>query len=347
MEHINMLETQQKRIIRSIQKSISISPWLPIFTASILIGILLSIFFSRTFLTVTNFRNILVQASFTSIISIGLTFVIMTNGIDISVSMNVFLMMAIMYQFHEKFAYSPWTCFIIAIISSALVGTWNAFLVCVLNIPPMIATFATFSIARGAGLYLINMSTKQIGAPLRVFGGQLFDFIPIPIVIALFMAMVGGYLHKKTIFGRHILAVGNSTISAKESGINVNRVRFFAYVIAGLCSGLASLVFIGRHGVVTTDAAFGVEFTVITAVVLGGTKLTGGYGSVVGSVIGCIFLILVQNALSFFEVSVFSYDMVRGIFLLSAVILEYISTAQQKKSVFALRAERIKAFSDK
>lgn len=316
-------------------------PWLPVLLASIAVAVLLAIMFPA-FLNFTNFKNILQQAAFTAIISVGMTFVIMTGCIDISVGMNVFFMMALMYKLSATLP--VWLCFVVAVLGGGVVGACNGFLVCGLDIVPMIATFSTMTVARGMGLLLINTGLKPVIEDLRVVGNTvLFGFLPFPIILAAIMAVLGAYLLRTTRFGRYVLAVGDSPTSARESGIHAGRIRFAAYVLCGLCAGLASLVYLGRVGIVTTDAAFGSEFTVITAVVLGGAKLSGGRGSITGSIIGCVFLILVENALSFFEVSAFFYDTVKGAFLLGAVILETVSTHQQKKALVALRTQRLQS----
>jgi len=121
-------------------------------------------------------------------------------------------------------------------------------------------------------------------------------------------------------------------------------MQFMTYALCGLCAGIASTIYIGRLGIVQTDTAWGVEFTVITAVVLGGTKLSGGRGTVTGSIIGCIFLTLIENALNLMEVSGFYYDVVRGSILVIAVIIEAVSNWRQTKALLNERSRRLRQF---
>jgi len=302
-------------------------PWLAILLGFLVLGAILSIS-EPAFSSWTNYRNILLQSVFTAIIAVGMTFVIMSGGIDISVGMNVFLMMSVMYLL-GKYGVPAWIVLIAGVLGATCVGVFNGFLICVLGIVPMIATLSTLSICRGISYIIIESKMKVVAAPIRVVGMARIGNVPLPILIMILVAVVGWILLKYTRFGRYVLAVGNSTISAHESGIGINKVRFATYAFCGFCTGIAAIIYIGRLGTVQTDSGYGIEFTVITAVVLGGTKLSGGRGNITGSVIGCLFLTLIENGLSLMEVSGFYYDVVRGAILFLAVIIEAISTKRQ------------------
>jgi len=314
--------------------------WLSILLGVILLALALSIL-QPSFSSLTNFKNIFQQSSVTAVIAVGMTFVILSGGIDISVGMNVFLMCASMYVLNRSIPAGP--VLAIGILGGALIGVVNGFLVCILRITPIISTLATLSICRGIAYLLIESKMKVVSPSLRVVGASdLFGFAPVPILIMLAILLAGHLLLRFTRFGRYVLAIGNSTVSARESGIPIKRMQFATYALCGLCTGIASTIYIGRLGTVQTDTAWGIEFTVITAVVLGGTRLSGGRGTIIGSVIGCLFLTLIENGLSLMEVSGFYYDVVRGAILLLAVILEAVSTWRQKRAILEERARRLR-----
>jgi ribose transport system permease protein len=314
--------------------------WMSILLGVILIITVLSIL-QPSFSSFLNMRNIFVQASAVGIMAVGMTFVIMTGGIDISVGMNLFLMMTIMSEV-QKFL-PPVFVLLSAIIGSILVGMFNGFLVCKLKITPLIATFATLSICRGIGYWIIKSQMRSVVDGVRVIGTtRLFNVIPLPVIIWILLCIAGFLILKYTRFGRYVLAVGNSYSSALASGIPIDKVKFGAYVFSALCAGIASLVYIGRLGTVQADLGYGLEFQVITAVVLGGTKLIGGKGTIIGGFIGAIFLILIENGISLMELNIYTYDIARGLLLFIAVVLDRVSYTRQQKTIIRERAMRLR-----
>jgi ribose transport system permease protein len=317
---------------------------------SILLGVLvlgavLSVL-EPAFFSLNNYKNILLQASFTGVIAVGMTFVIMTGGIDISVGMSVFFLMAVMARLALREILPPPLIFAVGLLGGLLVGVFNGFLISVLRIVPLIATLATLTICRGIAYILIQSKLRYAPEPIRIIGlHRVFGVIPLPILILLGMVIIGAFLKKYTRFGRYVLAIGNSVISARETGLPIYKIRFAAYAFCGLCAGIAAVIYIGRLGIVQTDTGYGTEFTVITAVVLGGARLSGGRGSVVGAAIGCVFLMLIENALSLLEVSGFYYDVVRGTILFIAVVIERVSTLRQERMVVAERVSRLRGTS--
>lgn len=315
-------------------------PWISMIFAIIAIFVILSIL-QPAFFSFKSITNMLLQSSFTAIIAVGMTFVIISGGIDISVGMNVFLCMATMCELAKVLPI--WLVFIIGIAVGTFVGIVNGFLICIFDIVPMIATLATLSICRGVSYILIDSKMKVASEGLRIFGLGEIGGIPAPIIIMLVVAVIGWWVMRYTRFGRYVFAVGNSVVSARETGIKINQVRFATYALCGLFASIAAIIYIGRLGTVQTDTAYGIEFTVITAVVLGGTKLSGGRGDIVGSILGCVFLILIESFSSFMEVSGFYYDVVRGGILFLAIIFEYVTTVRQEKMIHRENALRLRS----
>ena len=325
----------------SLRRALQV-PWASILLGAVLLCVALSIL-QPSFFSATNFKNILQQSSFSAIIAVGMTFVIMTGGIDISVGMSVFLMCAGMYVMSRSLP--PAAVLMFAISGGVLVGLLNGFLICILRINSIISTLSTLSICRGLAYLLIQSQLRVIPTPFRIIGtSNVAGIIPLPVLMMIAAGVLGYFLLRKTRFGRYVLAIGNSAVSARESGIPIFKMQFMTYALCGLCAGIASTIYIGRLGIVQTDTAWGVEFTVITAVVLGGTKLSGGRGTVTGSIIGCIFLTLIENALNLMEVSGFYYDVVRGSILVIAVIIEAVSNWRQTKALLNERSRRLRQF---
>lgn len=322
-----------------ISRIFSVS-WVSILIGVVILSVVIGII-EPSFVSIINFRNILLQASTISIIAVGMTLVIMSGGIDISVGMNVVFMMALMSELAK---YMPaWLVLLIGVLGGAAVGFLNGFLVCTLQIVPMIATLSTMSLCRGAAYLIIASKMRSVDDSIRVIGQtQVFGVIPLPIIIMVVMVILGYFLLKYTRFGRYVLAVGNSLGSARDSGIPIHKVQFATYAICGFCAGIASLVYIGRLGTVQTDTITGLEFQVITAVVLGGTKLIGGRGTMIGGMIGAIFLLLIENALSMLGVSIFYYDVVRGGILFIAVTIDIVTYNRQIKNLTLERARRLR-----
>lgn len=329
------MENKVKKPLRSIMGK----QWAAVLLGNILLFIVLAVF-QKAFLKPQNLVNILSQCSLYGIMSVGMTFVISTGGIDISVGMHAFFIMAVMFQLNKIMP--VWMVFLAALIIGAAVGTVNGILASVLNFPDMIATLAVMSVLRGAGYLLIGESAKQIDPALRVVGGtKIADFFPVATIIMVIIGFAGHWVLTNTRFGRYTLAVGGNRNSAKFTGINIHMVRIGAYAICGVCAALAGIVYAGRLGTIQPDSCLGYEFTVITAVVLGGTKMSGGKSSIAGSILGCVFLYLVENAMTMLSISSYYQEFIRGIMMLCAISIDTISTFRQNAAMVRDRKRRI------
>jgi ribose transport system permease protein len=297
--------------------------WLAVLFGVLLLGLIFSQL-SPAFLQLRNLQNITVQAAVTGVMAVGMTFVIMTAGIDISVGAIFYLAISLAASFTLNFT-EPGMAYLaypIAIGAGIIMGTINGLLTIVLRINPLITTLATLSIFRGLAIRITEARILTPPGEVRFLGiGDLFG-VPMPIIVALVAVIIGTYVLSYTRFGRYVLAIGASQVSARESALPVRRTLILAYVIAGLCAGLAGMISLGRVGAVQSDMGIGIEFTVITAVVLGGTALSGGRGSIIGSLLGAILLVMIDNGLNLINASPFIYDAVRGTVLIGAVLLD-------------------------
>ena len=315
------------------------APWLPVAVGCVLLFAFLA-FYQPAFLRGPNIINILTQCSLYAIMAVGMVFVISTGGIDISVAMVAFFIMALMHTLGQFIPAE--LVLVVALLTGGLVGAFNGFLICVLRLEPIIATLATMAMARGLAYILIDSTNKVLADSLQVVGATKIGIIPLPAIIMVVVLLVGSFILNFTRLGRWAVAIGDNPTSARLSGIPVWWVRFWTYVIVGVTVGIAAMIYAGRVGSVQPDSMFGYEFTVITAVVLGGTRLTGGQSTVFGAVLGCVFLYLVENALTMVQVSSFYQDLARGLIMFLAIGISTISVIRQRAAAREEERRRIK-----
>ena len=279
--------------------------------------------------TAANMLNIGIQSSVLVIAATGMTFVILTAGIDLSVGAMLFLGAAVMTT--GLVNSPPAVSYLLVVLLFALVGAFNGVVIAKVGIPAFIVTLATLQIFRGAGGHITKQRSILIAPTLRWAGtGDLLG-VPVPIVIALLVMLAGHLVLMRTVFGRYVQAVGSSDSAAQNAGLPRTAILVGVYALAGLLAGVAAIVQIGRLGATEPSVGIGFELTVITAVVLGGTSLFGGTGTIIGSALGAVTLGLLENGLVLTGASPYSFDVVRGIVLLAALLL----SSEQPQRVFA------------
>ncbi|GAA4613069.1 ABC transporter permease [Actinoallomurus liliacearum] len=271
------------------------------------------------FATTANFRNIAVQASPLIIAAVGATYVIITSGIDLSVGSVLFLAAAI--ESSHALIGEPAGIVFVAIGAAGLtMGLLNGAAVALTRVPALIVTLATMQVYRGLGGHITRQQDINLPAHLRGIGTGTLLGVPAPVLLAALAALGGGLVFSRTTFGRYVQAVGSNRGAALNAGIPVRTVTAGVYVLAGLLAAVASLAQTARLGAVQPSIGQGYELTVITAVVLGGTSLFGGRGSITGTVLGALVLTTAQTGLVFSGASPYVFDIVRGGVLLVAVI---------------------------
>jgi ribose/xylose/arabinose/galactoside ABC-type transport system permease subunit len=273
----------------------------------------------QEFATVANFRNIAVQASPLIVAAVGMTYVIMTAGIDLSVGSMLFLAAAI--ESGQAIVGLP-TAVVFAVIcaTGVLMGLLNGVAVAFTRVPALIVTLSTMQVFRGAGGHITGQQNIDLPVRLRGIGTGSLLGVPTAVLLAAAVALAGGFVFRRTTFGRYVQAVGSNPDAAVNAGLPVRRVLVGAYALAGLLAAVASLTQTARLGAVQPSIGQGYELTVITAVVLGGTTLFGGRGSIGGTVLGALVLTTVQTGLVFSGASPYVFDIVRGSVLLAAVL---------------------------
>lgn len=315
--------------------------WMAVFLATVALAAVLTLV-SPVFLTVSNVLSVLVQSSVTAIMAIGMTYIVLTAGIDISVGAILFFTSALFAQMMLN-TESYLVSFVAAITCATVLGALNGLLIVRFRISPLITTLATYSIYRGAAIHLTGAQNIPVPREMGFLGNGRILGIPVPILILLVLVSVGVYVLTRTRFGIYMRALGNSERSARETNLPINKVTIWVYAISGFLTGIAALVLLARVGGLQSGIGIGIEFTVIAAVILGGTKLTGGAGTVVGSVIGAVFLVLIDNGLNLMNASPYIYDIVRGGVLLAAVAMDRVAVHRQQAALREQKAARLRA----
>lgn len=295
---------------------------------ALIVLLVISSLASEYFLDLRNLTNITRQVSYTGIIAIGVTFVIIGSGIDLSVGSMVALVGVVLVHTINQFA-DPVQGIIIglsmAVLSGALFGLVNGALVTWGRITPFIATLATMSIYRSLALYFSEAGEMvSTNALFPEIGGGYALGLPIPVWTFLIIAVLAHILLAHTPFGRHLCAVGSSAQVARYSGIRVQRIILVTFVIAGACVGVSSIMLASRlNSISPSDAGVFYELDAIAAVVIGGTALAGGRGSIWGTVLGALILGVINNMLNMLGISPYLQGLVKGGVILVAVLMQY------------------------
>lgn len=285
------------------------------------------------FLTPSNFLNVFQQISINFVVAVGMTFVIISGGIDLSVGSNIALSGLLMGILMKNYNVPVFVTILVCILFSGFVGLVNGVLISFLNLPPFIATLGTMSIVRG-GAYTVTAGQPIYTFPAgftavsgRVAGIPLWSTLIMLVVIVL-----GWYILRYTRIGRFTYAVGGNENCARLSGINLKKVKCFVYVVSGLCCGVAALLLSSRLDSALPTNADGQEMDAIAAVVIGGTSMSGGEGSMIGTLIGILIIGIIANGLNLLGVAQGPQKMVKGMIIVVAVIIDVIRRKASQSS---------------
>lgn len=278
------------------------------------------------FLTSRNLMNVVRQISASAILGIGFTLVIASANLDLSVGYMLGMLGVIMGLLSR--ANVPFPLVLLAGLGvGALCGFINGFIGVKFKLPLFIVTLATGQVYRGATQLLSNTSPiSGLQESFKVLGQGYIGPIPIPIYIMVFVMLVLYVLLNKTRFGRHAIATGGNKEAARTSGINTDSVTIRVYVIMGICVAIAAMIMTGRAFSAQPAAGQGMEMDAIAAVVIGGTSLSGGTGHIAGTVIGTLIVGVINNMLNLNAVDTNWQLVAKGLLILTAVLLDVIST---------------------
>lgn len=285
------------------------------------------------FLTMSNMWNVLRQISVNIVISVGMTLVILTGGIDLSVgSILAFTgavtagllkngmqiaFMNVMIQFNL------FEAIIIGIIVGTGLGLFNGLMITRFRVPPFVATLGMLTIGRGLTmLWTGGFPITGLGPKFAVIGTGWFLGVPVPVWISLVTVLIAVFIIQKTRFGRYVYAIGGNEQAARISGLNVAKVKSIVYGASGALAAMGGIIVTSRLDSAQPNAGSGYELDSIAAVVIGGTSLSGGRGTVVGTVLGAVIIGVLNNGLVLLNVSPFWQQVIKGFVILGAVVID-------------------------
>lgn len=293
---------------------------------ALLLEIILFSSLSPFFFTTDNLLNVTLQTSITAIIAAGMTFVILTAGIDLSVGAMVAFSGVIatsLLKINLPFSLSFPLAILVGVTVGALSGAFAGLFVTRFNITPFIVTLALMTIWRGSA-YIYTDGRPIWGLP-ETFGilgsGRLFG-IPVPTIVMVIVYVIAYVLLTRTKFGRYVYAVGGNKEAARLAGININKVILLVYVISGSLAAISGVILASRMNSGQPNAGLMYEMDVIAAVVVGGTSLFGGRGSIIGTFLGAMLIGILRNGLNLLNVGSYVQMVVLGIVILLAVLLD-------------------------
>lgn len=293
-----------------------------IFIAFLGICVLLSLT-TPYFFTPQNILIILRQVSINGILAIGVTFVIIAGGIDLSLGSVLALTGVVAASFAHPGTYPLIVPVLLGIGVGILVGAVNGLTITVGRVAPFIVTLGMMTIARGLALVWSNgRPVTNLSPAFNDIGGGDLLYIPVPILLFVLVIIISAVILKYTRTGRYIYAVGGNENAARASGIRINRVKLFAYIICGGLAGLAGIVLAARITTGQPNAGIAYELDAIAAVVIGGTSLMGGRGSIAGTVIGVLIIGVINNGLDLLNVTSYYQQIIKGVIIISAVLLD-------------------------
>ena len=297
---------------------------------------------SPTFLSSTNIFNVLTQTAIFGIMALGMTFVIISKGIDLSVG-SVLAFSGVVAaslgqvtdatnKFYPGIGQLPTIVPILAALAvGTLCGVISGWLIAKTHIPAFISTLGMMTIARGLTLiYTQGKPVSNLEPGITMLGGKVFGIIPVPVIIYAAAIVISWILLNNTRFGKHVYAIGANSKAAEVSGINVGKNIIAIYAYCGLFAGIAAIVFAGRVGSVHPGAAVGYELTAIAATTIGGTSHSGGIGTIWGAVVGALVLSVLANGLTLLGVNAYWQQVFVGLIIVGAVVIDMRKNTQKK-----------------
>lgn len=299
----------------------------------VLILVIVMSFLSPAFLTSINLLNVLRQVAVTVIVGTGFCVIIACGDLDLSVGSVMALVGVLMAKLMVAGLPVPLAIFV-GLLLGVCFSSVNAFIINTFNVPGFVVTMAVSNIYRGI-VYLVTEMSPIINLPdsFNYIGQGRFIGIPVSVFVMLFMVILGTFILKRTKIGRYVFAAGGNKEAARVCGINVKGVRYSAYIIMGFCAAVASVVLTARTASAQVGAGLNIELDAIAACVIGGTPLSGGSATVVGTVFGCLVVGILNNGLNLLGVNSNWQYVVKGVLLLVAIITDVMSS----KYIFSKR----------
>jgi ribose transport system permease protein len=278
------------------------------------------------FMTSNNWLNIARQASFNAILAMGMTFVILTAGVDLSIGSIVALSSVSGGLLMLDHGWSMWPAVLVMLAVGGLCGVANGLIITLGRIPPFIVTLGTMQVFRGMALQLTNgkpifdLTKKQPN--FDIWGTRNYLGVPSPVIITAVVFVISFLILRYTRLGLYTYAIGGNEQATRFSGVNINRYKLGVYTLMGLAAGIAGLMLSSRLNSTQPSVAVGAELDAIAAVVIGGTSLFGGEGTIVGTIIGALLMAVIRNGLNLMHVSAFYQQIVVGSVIILAVLID-------------------------
>jgi ribose/xylose/arabinose/galactoside ABC-type transport system permease subunit len=278
-------------------------------------------FLDPRFATLTNFSNIASTSAFVGLVAVGMTIVLLTGGIDLSVGATMYITGAVIGMLLQQ-GMPMLPALAVGVLAGTLWGCVNAFLVAWVGLVPFVATLVTLTMGRGIGL-LLTESRQFILPQEMAYAASSYLGIPLPVIIFAIVATAAVVFLRWTAMGRQIYAMGNNVEAARKAGLNTRRLTASVYVISGFCASLAGVILVSQQGSISAGLGQGVEFDAIAAAVLGGTSLFGGVGSVFpGTVIGVLLVQMISTGMVYLQIDLYLQDMVAAVVIFFAVLID-------------------------
>lgn len=327
-----------------LARKFSSDPILGVIVLLLLVGSIASLTLP-VFFTLQNFTNFLSGSYFVMLLAIGMTVVLISGGIDLSIGAVMALCAGIVAKLTLQGMAVP-LVLIVALAVGAFVGCLNGLLVTIVGLPDFIATLAMSAFATGI-LFIWTRGTPIVGymnETYRQIGGlsPIYGYITVPMLTAIVVALAMGALLKKTKFGVHLFSVGSNRLATRQSAINVSKIRILAYVISGFCAALSGIIMAGRNTTVPPDLGVGYEILAIAAALIGGASLNGGRGRILGAVLGEVVLAMTINIINLVGVPSSYQKIFIGGILLLAVFVNQIIIYLRKKVLLQIEKKKYK-----
>lgn len=311
---------KQQTVARRIMSSTEAGVAVPLIVLIVVLSLV-----AKNFMTGTNVFNMLRACSFEGIAAIGMLIVMITGGLDLSIASTMMFAGVISTLIMTK-GIPTAPAIVLTLLICGGIGLINAFFINRIGLGSIIVTLGMLSVVRGAA-YIITqgLPITDLSSDFIYLGqGMLFGAIPLPVIIFVVIAILAHFFLKYTVIGYHFYSIGGNEIAARYSGINVQRVRSIAYALCSILGGCGGILLIARLGVAQPSIAEGYELTIIAGVIIGGTSLLGGEGSVLGAIIGILIIAVITNGLVLANIGGFYIQFVNGLMILCAVALNRI-----------------------
>ncbi len=293
-----------------------------ILIAFIIICIVLA-FASPKFLTLPNIRIILTQVSINALLAFGVTFVIITGGIDLSLGSVLAVSGVVAATFAHPDTYPVIVPVCMGLLAGAAFGLFNGVIITKSKVPPFIVTLGTMTIARGLALiFSKGRPVSNLSDSFNFIGGGQIAGIPFPIIILIFAFIICSLILNKTVWGRYMYAIGGNELAAKASGINVGKIKMLVYILCGVLTAVGGILLTSRITTGQPNAGQGFELDAIAAAIIGGTSTAGGKGTMAGTLLGALIIGVISNGLDLLNVSSYYQQLAMGVIIIAAVVLD-------------------------